>query len=62
MDTEQLYTYILTAFEGKSFENLILNKRYYVLKIRQDTSPGTNPGMRNPRRNMAPPVSDFERC
>ena len=27
MDTEQLYTYILTAFEGKSFENLILNKR-----------------------------------
>jgi len=27
MNTEQLYTYILTAFEGKSFENLILNKR-----------------------------------
>jgi hypothetical protein len=27
MSTEELYTYILTAFEGKSFENLILNKR-----------------------------------
>lgn len=27
MNTEELYTYLLTAFEGKSFENLILNKR-----------------------------------
>lgn len=27
MSTEELYTFILTAFEGKSFENLILNKR-----------------------------------
>ena len=27
MDTEQLYTYILTAFEGRSCKNLILNKR-----------------------------------
>lgn len=27
MNTEELYTFILTAFEGKSFENLILNKR-----------------------------------
>ncbi|MGN1012889.1 MAG: hypothetical protein ACI4ON_03560 [Clostridia bacterium] len=27
MSTEELYTYILTFFEGKSFENLILNKR-----------------------------------
>ena len=27
MNTEELYTYILTVFEGKSFENLILNKR-----------------------------------
>lgn len=27
MSTEELYTYILTVFEGKSFENLILNKR-----------------------------------
>lgn len=26
MNTEELYTYILTFFEGKSFENLILNK------------------------------------
>lgn len=27
MSTEEIYTYILTIFEGKSFENLILNKR-----------------------------------
>ncbi len=27
MNTEELYSYILTAFEGKSFENLILGKR-----------------------------------
>ena len=27
MNTEEIYSYILTAFEGKSFENLILNKR-----------------------------------
>ncbi len=27
MNTEELYTFILTAFEGKSFENQILNKR-----------------------------------
>lgn len=27
MNIEELYTYILTAFEGKSFENLILNKK-----------------------------------
>ena len=26
MNTDELYTYILTAFEGKSFENIILNK------------------------------------
>lgn len=26
MNTEELYTYILTAFEGKSFENIILKK------------------------------------
>lgn len=26
MNIEELYTYILTVFEGKSFENLILNK------------------------------------
>ena len=36
MDTEQLYTYILTAFEGKSFENLILNKRNTEHKYRKD--------------------------
>ena len=27
MNTEEIYSYILTVFEGKSFENLILNKR-----------------------------------
>ena len=27
MSTEELYTYLLTFFEGKSFENLILNKK-----------------------------------
>ena len=27
MDTEEIYTYLLSAFEGKSFENIILNKR-----------------------------------
>lgn len=26
MSTEEIYTYILTVFEGKSFENIILNK------------------------------------
>lgn len=27
MNTEEIYSYILTVFEGKSFENLILNKK-----------------------------------
>ncbi len=27
MDIEELYTYLLSAFEGKSFENILLNKR-----------------------------------
>lgn len=27
MDTEEIYTYLLSAFEGKSFENIILNKK-----------------------------------
>lgn len=27
MNTEELYSYILTAFEGKSFENLILSRK-----------------------------------
>ena len=32
MNTEEIYTYILTAFEGKSFENLILNKSNFEYK------------------------------
>ena len=27
MDIEEIYTYLLSAFEGKSFENIILNKK-----------------------------------
>ena len=33
MSTEELYTYLLTFFEGKSFENLILNKKTQNIKI-----------------------------
>ena len=32
MTIEEIYTYILTAFEGKSFENIILNKENTDLK------------------------------
>ena len=27
MEIEEIYTYLLSAFEGKSFENIILNKK-----------------------------------